>query len=64
LSTATDVYSLGVVLYEVARGQTAYRVKMPSAAQLEEPFMRYARLDAKSCRANLSDQAGERSPAT
>jgi eukaryotic-like serine/threonine-protein kinase len=36
LSTASDVYSLGVVAYELLAGQRPYRLKRGSAAELEE----------------------------
>ena len=54
LTIASDVYSLGVVLFEVLVGSRPYRLKIESAAQLEEAILS---ADPLRPSANVTDAA-------
>ncbi len=54
LTIASDVYSLGVVLFEVLVGSRPYRLKIESAAQLEEAILS---ADPLRPSANVTDEA-------
>ncbi len=54
LTIASDVYSLGVVLFEVLVGSRPYRLKIESAAQLEEAILA---ADPLRPSANVTDAA-------
>jgi serine/threonine-protein kinase len=57
IGTASDVYSLGVVAYELLAGAKPYRLKRSSAAELEETI---ATVDAPLASATASDPAARK----
>ena len=57
IGTASDVYSLGVVAYEVLTDQKPYRLKRPTASALEEAIVA---LDVRPASTTATDPAARR----
>ncbi|HET6981352.1 MAG TPA: protein kinase [Myxococcaceae bacterium] len=56
LSTASDVYALGVVLFELLTGKSPYQIELPSVAQLE---LAIVQADPRRPSAAVDDAAAE-----
>ncbi len=57
IGTASDVYSLAVVAYEVLSGEKPYRLKRPTASALEEAIVA---LDVRPASSAVADPAAKR----